>query len=163
MAITIRSAGSGEVAIFAALHREHFTPAWDARAFQRLMEQDGALALLAVAEDQPIGFILGRVVADEAEILTVGVTPAWQRKGVATQLAYELTGRAAARGAGRIFLEVATDNEAALQLYRSVGFREVGRRRGYYERPGKPRVDAIIMAKDCTLSTSGGRGARGSV
>jgi ribosomal-protein-alanine acetyltransferase len=163
MSIAIRPAGANEAAVFAALHGEHFTPAWDAQSFRELMEQDGALALLAVADDEPIGFILGRVVVDEAEILTIGVSQSWQRKGVATMLVNQLARYAIEKGARRIFLEVATDNEAARRLYLSLDFHEVGRRPAYYERPGEARVDAIIMSKEGTLSTSGGRAARGSV
>lgn len=147
MTVTIRAAGLEEASTFAALHRQHFVPAWDAAAFEDLIAYNGAVALLAVSQEEPVGFILGRVIADEAEILTLGVKSDWQRRRVATRLVNELAARAAERGASRIFLEVAAENQGALQLYRALGFDETGRRPGYYERRDEPPVDAIIMAR----------------
>ena len=81
-------------------------------------------------------FVIGQLAADEAEILSIGVSPNWQRAGLGTGLFEGLT-RAARRGdAKRIFLEVADDNAPALALYRKLGFVENGRRKRYYERPG---------------------------
>lgn len=147
MTVTIRAAGHEEAATFAALHRQHFVPAWEAAAFADLITHNGALALLAVSQETPVGFILGRVIADEAEILTLGVKGDWQRRRVATRLVTDLAARAAARGASRIFLEVAADNEGARQLYRTLGFAEIGSRPGYYERRDRAPIDAIIMSR----------------
>ncbi|MCL4765582.1 MAG: GNAT family N-acetyltransferase [Hyphomicrobiaceae bacterium] len=148
-AVTVIEAGQQHLGDLAALHRALFSPAWDGASFNSLMEQPGSLALLAATgrTAQPVGFIFGRVVADEAEILSLGVALGWQRRGIAARLVASLTDVAAARGACRIFLEVAADNAPARQLYLAQGFGEAGRRVAYYERQRGPWSDALIMSK----------------
>jgi ribosomal-protein-alanine N-acetyltransferase len=92
------------------------------------------------------GFILLRVAADEAEVLTLAVWPEARRAGVGLRLVEAGAVEAAARGAERLFLEVADDNAAALALYARCGFREAGRRRAYYARPDGSRRDALLLA-----------------
>lgn len=132
----------------ATLHAKLFDPPWDAAAIKALLEHPAATSLIAVAGGQKktvIAFVIGQLAADEAEILSIGVSPDWQRVGLATGLLEGLT-RAARRGdAKRIFLEVAEDNTAGLALYRKLGFIEAGRRKRYYERPGGARVDALTL------------------
>jgi [ribosomal protein S18]-alanine N-acetyltransferase len=134
-----------------ALHAKLFDPAWDATAIRSFLEHPAATSLIAVAGSQKksvIGFLIGQLAADEAEILSVGVSPDWQRVGLATGLLEGLV-RAARRGdAKRIYLEVAEDNAAAIALYRKLGFTESGRRKRYYERPGGPSVDALTLVLD---------------
>lgn len=132
----------------AKLHRRLFDPPWDAQAIQALLEHPASTSLIAVAGDPKIavGFVIGQLAADEAEILSVGVAPDWQRFGLG-QMLMEGLARAAKRGeAKRLFLEVAEDNVAATALYAKLGFAEVGRRKRYYERPGAQPVDALILA-----------------
>ena len=125
----------------ADLHAGAFAAPWDAAAFETLLGQAGVFAIEA-----PEGFILIRSVADEAEILTLAVDPAARRQGVGARLVREGAAEAAARGATRLFLEVADDNAAALALYAGAGFIEAGRRPGYYARPDGSRQDALILA-----------------
>jgi ribosomal-protein-alanine N-acetyltransferase len=98
-----------------------------------------------VAEDAG-GSLLGwagvRVVADEAEILTVGVVPEARRRGIARRLVAALLSAARDAGASDVYLEVRVDNAAARTLYLSEGFDEAGVRRGYYD---LGRVDAVVM------------------
>lgn len=125
----------------AALHAAAFPAPWDAAAFAALSAQPGVLALV---EDD--GFILIRVVADEAEILTLAVRPEARRRGIGARLVRAASVRAADLGAERLLLEVAQDNAAARGLYARCGFIEVGRRRGYYARPGAAAADALTLA-----------------
>ena len=125
----------------AGLHAGAFSASWDAAAFEALLGQAGVLAI-----EVPEGFILIRSVADEAEILTLAVDPAARRQGLGTRLVREGALASAARGATRLFLEVADDNLAALALFARAGFTEAGRRRGYYARPEGGRQDALILA-----------------
>ena len=92
------------------------------------------------------GFAIGRVSAGEAELVTLAVDPRARRQGQGRGLlaAFERAARQA--GAAQAFLEVAVDNEAALALYHSAGWRETGRRPGYYAR-ATGAVDAAILAK----------------
>ena len=82
-------------------------------------------------------------VADEAEILTLAVTPPMQRQGVARRLMEQAADFLRQRGIRQWHLEVAADNRAARQLYRRLGFDETGRREAYYD-----GVDAILMRRD---------------
>ena len=125
----------------AELHAAAFAAPWDASAFETLLGQTGVFAI-----EEPDGFILLRAVADEAEILTLAVRPSAHRQGLGARLVSDGVTEALARGAARLFLEVADDNLAALALYARAGFAEAGRRPGYYTRPGGGRQDALILA-----------------
>lgn len=93
------------------------------------------------------GFALGRVAADEAELLTVAVAPAARRRGRGRHWLRAFEAEAARRGAETGFLEVAEKNAAARALYAAEGWAEVGRRRGYYALPGGGRSDALVLRK----------------
>jgi ribosomal-protein-alanine N-acetyltransferase len=101
----------------------------------------GTTALLAADK----AFILYRLAADEAEILTLATEPSARQKGLGTALVRAATTRLRAEGAKSLFLEVATDNHPAQALYRKLGFKQAGRRRSYYERQLGPAVDADIL------------------
>ena len=122
-------------------HAAAFSAPWDAPAFEALLDQTGVFVI-----EEPEGFILLRAVADEAEILTLAVCPPARRRGLGARLVRDGATEAASRGAGRLFLEVADDNAAALALYARAGFAEAGRRPGYYARPDGGRQDALILA-----------------
>ncbi|MTH76505.1 GNAT family N-acetyltransferase [Paracoccus aestuariivivens] len=92
---------------------------------------------------RPNGFLIGRNVADEAELLTVAVSPDSRRQGLARSMLGEFHETARARGAIEAFLEVASDNEPARALYLSEGWAEVGLRRNYYARG----IDAVLMRR----------------
>ena len=130
----------------AALHAEAFAAPWSAQAIAALLAQPGVFALTAPDEGAPQGFILIRAVAGEAEILTLAVAPQARRQGLARRLVTAAGTQAATRGAGRLFLEVAADNDAALALYAHCRFARAGLRRGYYARPGGVAIDAVVMA-----------------
>ena len=131
-------------AAMAALHARCFTTPrpWTAAEFAALLAEPLVFATLAET-----GFALGRVVADETELLTIAVAPEARRNGEGRVLLDRFLRAARARGAGTAFLEVAADNAAALALYQRSGFAEAGRRRGYYHSPGNPPVDALVMVK----------------
>jgi ribosomal-protein-alanine N-acetyltransferase len=126
----------------AALHAMAFADPWPASAFAALLSLPET-RLDAVAD----GFILTRLAADEAEILTLAVCPLGRRRGVGRRLVDTASAALAAEGATRLFLEVAEDNAAARALYAKAGFAEVGRRPGYYGRPSGT-VDALVLARD---------------
>lgn len=94
--------------------------------------------------ESPNGFLLARVIADEAELLTLAVSPAARRTGLGATLVQRFLADAAATGAKTAFLEVAADNLAALSLYRRTGWTEAGRRRNYYA----PGLDALVLRHD---------------
>ncbi len=144
--LRIRPAGIAEAEIFANLHAECFDTPWRAKEFSQLLAMPGAAAALAVEADEPLGFILTRSAADEAEIITLGIRPGAQRRGIAKVLVnHQITEQF--KNVRACFIEVGISNSAARALYVSCGFTEAGTRRAYYERSNGPREDAVIMRK----------------
>jgi ribosomal-protein-alanine N-acetyltransferase len=90
------------------------------------------------------GYLLATIIDDEAEILSIGVTPDRQRQGVGKRLLQRFFDYGASRNMAKAVLEVAEDNVQALGLYRDFGFAEFGRRKDYYEQ-GNQKIDAIMM------------------
>jgi ribosomal-protein-alanine N-acetyltransferase len=134
----------------AGLHGSLFSDGWDAAAIEALLAHPGSIALVATGKGGPAdlcGFALAQVAADEAEILTIGVRPESQRRGVAVKLVAGLLRAGKNAGGQKIHLEVAESNTAALALYKKCGFAEVGRRKGYYARPGGAE-DALRLMRD---------------
>ncbi|HEY5048884.1 MAG TPA: GNAT family N-acetyltransferase [Rhizomicrobium sp.] len=150
--IAVIEADRNDIAILAALHGACFEEAWPADAFDRLLAVPGTFALLARSEDMDVGFVLARFVADEAEILSVGVSAFARRRGIAAHLLAVAARHAAAGGAAKLFLEVGAENTVPLTLYRKLGFREAGRRRGYYR---NGLADGLTMRADLPLGGLG--------
>lgn len=93
----------------------------------------------------PLGFVLGRVIAGEAELLTLAVDPAKRRQGAGRRLVLTYEARIKAMGAAQSFLEVDETNSAAIGLYRALGYTQTGRRKGYYRHPDGQRTDALVF------------------
>lgn len=91
------------------------------------------------------GYAILMPVVDEAELLSIGVAQAEQRKGLGRAMLSEMLNMARARSMQRVFLEVRSSNVAAIALYRSAGFSQVGLRRGYYQN-ADGNEDALVMA-----------------
>lgn len=141
--MTIRPVGAESAALLAALHAEAFPPAdrWGQQAIALLLELPGHVALLATRGEAPLGFVMGRVAADQAEILTLAVRPEARQAGLGRALMQSLATEAARRGATELFLEVAETNGAARALYARLGATQAGRRRAYYA----DGTDALVL------------------
>ncbi len=128
----------------AEIHARAMTipPPWSAPTFAGFLAAPGAVLTFEQG-----AFALGRVVADEAELLTIAVHPEVQRTGLGRRCLEAFLAACHAAGARRAFLEVARTNTPARALYRSLGFAEDGIRKGYYRREGHEAVDAILMSK----------------
>jgi ribosomal-protein-alanine N-acetyltransferase len=128
----------------ARLHAECFPDdAWNSSALATVLAMPGADGRVFYSEDgTPCGVLLEQCLGTEGEILTLGVTPAARRCGVARVLLGDLIARARVAGVQRLMLEVAADNAAALALYEGFGFSRHGTRRHYYRRASGPAVDA---------------------
>lgn len=134
----------------AALHARVFDPPWGAEEITRLIEHPAAASFVAqLREPRALaGFVLGQIAADEAEILSIGVAPEWQRRGIARSMVEGLVRAARRAEVKRLFLEVAADNVPAMKLYDSLDFVPAGSRKAYYKRPGAKAVDALVLALD---------------
>ncbi len=118
--------------------------AWTEPMFAGELGRAGGVFLVLEAEGALAGHALGRVVADEAEVLEIGVSPASRRRGHARALLDALEAQLARSGARTCWLEVRADNAGAQSLYRSRGYEAVGRRPRYYP----DGEDAILMARE---------------
>ncbi|MQQ09199.1 GNAT family N-acetyltransferase [Epibacterium sp. SM1979] len=114
--------------------------AWTSAEFTSLLQSP-----LVFAHGDNRCFALVRVVADEAELLTLATHPDHQRHGLARGLMEDWHRVAQQRGAQHAFLEVAADNSAARRLYDTCAYETVATRPGYYARSDGPDVDALVM------------------
>jgi ribosomal-protein-alanine N-acetyltransferase len=122
---------------------------WDADALERILGLSGGFGYLAWQEGALAGFILARDLGGEVEVLSLGVLPAWRRRGAGRALLDAVVAEAQRRSAGSLVLEVATENAAARLLYAACDFIQVGRRPRYYRR-ADGRADALILRRAVT-------------
>jgi [ribosomal protein S18]-alanine N-acetyltransferase len=119
---------------------------WPAAAFNRELASAHNHYVGARTAGKLVGYAgisrLGRKPPFEYEVHTIGVDPAYQGRGIGRRLLDELLEFA---DRGVVYLEVRTDNEAAIALYRSMGFAQVGLRRRYYRVSG---ADAYTMRRN---------------
>ena len=141
---TLSVASPRDAASLAALHAASFSRGWSESEFEQLLTNRSVITDRAASGRRNIGFIISRCAADEAEILSVAVARAWQGRGLARRLLDLHLRRLAGLRLRAVFLEVDEDNEPARRLYRRAGFREVGRRPGYYS-GGK---SALVLRRD---------------
>jgi ribosomal-protein-alanine N-acetyltransferase len=119
---------------------------WPAAAFNRELASTHNHYVAARVAGSLVGYAgisrLGRKPPFEFEVHTIGVDPAYQGQGIGRRILEELLDFA---DGGAVYLEVRTDNEAAIALYRSVGFVQIGLRRRYYRVSG---ADAYTMRRE---------------
>jgi len=151
----LRPADREDAVALAAAHALAFETPWPPEAFTGLLATPGVFALAAV-DQAVVGLILMRAIAGEAEVLTLAVAPAHQRRGAARALLAAGLDLAAAAGAESAFLEVAADNAGAIALYRAAGFEQAGRRAGYYARQAGPAIDALVLRRTLNRAAPSG-------
>jgi tRNA threonylcarbamoyladenosine biosynthesis protein TsaB len=136
---------SQDLGLLAKLHAASFEGAWSEKDIAELLVSPGCVALLATSDDGPIGFLIYRAVADEAEIITVCVDPAYQRRGAGLTIVSTAKQLLESLKINNLFLEVAVGNKEAISLYGRAGFLEVGKRKAYYASKNGLSEDALIM------------------
>lgn len=125
----------------AAIERDAFSDPWPERDFRECV--DVGVPFLVATDDRGVaGYVVARHVADEGEILNLGVEGTRRGQGIGRALVSAVLRELRARGATAVYLEVRQSNAAARHLYARLGFHEVGRRKGYYRRPSE---DAIVL------------------
>ncbi|HXF89348.1 MAG TPA: ribosomal protein S18-alanine N-acetyltransferase [Xanthobacteraceae bacterium] len=144
----LSEASPRDAAAIAALHAASFRRGWSEDEVERLLADRAVLAHRAVHNGAVVGFILSRLAADEAEILSIAVAPARRGKGMARAMLDLHMRRLAGLGIRSLFLEVDEDNAPACRLYRRAGFRTVGRRPGYYRQGRDAAANALILRRD---------------
>ena len=148
--VAISTLATGDAKIVARIHALCFDEAWDAATIQKVLAMPGAFGLAARADraDEIAGFALARIVADECELLSLGVIPNRRGHGIGGGLFDAAVVRAYALNAARFYLEVAEDNTDALRLYAARGLVSVGRRPDYYRLKNGQRTAALTMRCD---------------
>lgn len=138
----------------AVLELEHLLfpdDAWSEATYRaELTESGGTRHYVGLdGDDGPLAGWAGLAAAGgQADVLTIGVRPELQGRGLGAALLTELLGEATARGCAEVFLDVRADNDRARRLYERFGFTPVGVRKRYYRPSG---MDAIVMVRDSRL------------
>jgi N6-L-threonylcarbamoyladenine synthase len=144
----LRRARPDDVDAIMAIETATFlTDAWSTEMMARDVADPGCYYLVAFRPDEPdrilgYGGLQAAPRAPESDIQTIAVTEEARGKGLGRALMLSLINEARKRGARETFLEVRADNPGAWRLYRSLGFEDLGVRRGYYQ---PDNVDAIVM------------------
>ena len=144
MSETIRQAKLYDVPALSRIEQESFDSPWSADEITKdVTSKDGNIYVAVIESDgEKAGYAEMRTVAGEAQIYNIVIDRAFRGKGLGEMLLKHLIDRAKELGCSLITLEVRGGNEAAMELYRKLGFREVGRRKGYYS---KGAEDAVLM------------------
>lgn len=144
----IRLASPADLAALVSLEREAFSDPWTSEQLSETIAQSSTVGLVvADGAGVVVGYLLGRVVADEAEILTLAVRLTERRRGLGRKLLDAALATMRLRGVRSVWLEVRQSNEGAQALYTGAGFIATGVRRGYYRRPVE---DALVLKHDLT-------------
>jgi ribosomal-protein-alanine N-acetyltransferase len=142
----LRPAEERDLTGISRIERSSFADPWTEESFRRLIDVEAAIFLVAECDpDSTVaGYVAAFSVGEDGEVLNVAVAPDFRGRGLAGQMLDAVLIELGARGVRAAFLEVRESNEAALGLYGSRGFAEIGRRRGYYRRPVE---DALVMRR----------------
>ena len=135
-------------AAVAELEKLCFADPWSERSIASELHNALALWLVAVEDDEVVGYIGSQTVEGETDMMNVAVHPDHRRRGIAEGLIDRLITQLKSRGSGCLTLEVRASNAPAKQLYEKLGFQQVGCRRGYYR---NPREDALILKRTWAL------------
>lgn len=148
--IIVDDVATGEADALADIHGQAFARTWSGEDFATLLAQRGTFALAVRRQSffgtrRLIAFVLVRIAADEAEILTIAVARDVRGKGYGRKLMEEALRRLYRDRIATCFLEVNRSNAAAVRLYRSLGFVVAGERQGYYSEAAASDTSALVM------------------
>ncbi len=117
---------------------------WPELSVKEVLAWQGTLAMVSETDGKVTGFLIGRQVGDEAEILNLAVAQGSRRKGEGEALLTAALEELRSRGVSRVFLEVRESNEVGIAFYRKHRFSRTGRREGYYR---DPEETAVVMER----------------
>jgi [ribosomal protein S18]-alanine N-acetyltransferase len=140
----LSEARPADAAAIAALHKASFQRGWGEEEVYSLLIDKNVIAHRAVIGRVMAGFILSRLAAGEAEILSIAIAPKQRGRGLSRPLLDLNLRRLAGLGARTVFLEVDENNAPARALYRRAGFADVGRRKSYYQ----SGANALVLRRD---------------
>lgn len=141
--VLIRPMSENDVSEVIAVERASYQFPWSEGIFRDCLRV-GYVCRVVTVNDAIVGYGVMSVGAGEAHILNLCIGDAYRCRGVGRRLLTYLIERGAAAGMSEAFLEVRPSNTSAIRLYLSVGFEQVGMRRGYYQAVGG-REDAAVL------------------
>jgi ribosomal-protein-alanine N-acetyltransferase len=144
----IEAAHVSDASQLAQLHGASFHRGWGRTEFEQLLLDRNTLTHRLRQDRHLIGFLVSRLAADEAEILSIAITPHERGHGLSRDLLHTHLGHLAGRGIKKVFLEVEENNQPARRLYERAGFRVVGRRERYYSSAEGEHLNALVMQRD---------------
>ena len=140
----IVTAGAQFFEDFCRIEKSCFSDPWSSDAIASAIFNSMVMCLALIYEEKAVGFAMICTVTDESELLNLAVEENYRNKGFAAALMDRAEKEAIDAGADVMYLEVRESNAAASNLYKKIGFSEIGRRKKYYRRPTE---DAVIMEK----------------
>lgn len=143
-AFTIRRALSSDLDDVYSLQEVSGYTIWPKSQVSQLIDSETVLVCLNEKKATVTGFLFYRLVLDEAELLSVAVSPDYRHQGVAMALLNVFIEQVTSTGASQIFLEVAENNTAALALYKKNSFEKIAVRKDYYKQ-ADGQYDACIL------------------
>ncbi len=149
--VFIRDMQLSDISDVLAIERISFTTPWDIRSFEYELGYKDTILKVAVLNNQIIGYVCVRTILDVTHILNLAVLPEFRRRGIGSMLLRDALNelKRLKPDINLITLEVRESNTAAIELYEKFGFKVMGKRISYYD---KPHENAIIMG----LSTAHG-------
>ena len=146
--MTITKMEASHVLQIAELEKVCFNDPWSANSIASEVGNKLSLWLVALEDEQVIGYVGSQTVLGETDMMNIAVHPNHRKKGIATALIDSLIERLQQQGSHSLMLEVRASNDPAISVYKNLDFMEVGRRRNYYR---NPREDALILRKEWSL------------
>ena len=142
----IRCGNLGDIADVHALNLRLLPEAWSYKALGDAIDMGAELRVWRTKAGVLAAYYLGKDIVDETHMLQLVVDSHFQRRGLASSLCHDVIGDKIRSGIKRIFLEMRVSNEAAMELYKKLGFRIAGKRPAYYAaRPGFLTEDALLL------------------
>lgn len=132
----------------AELEKQCFSDPWSLRSITSELHNDLSLWIVAEQDGVVAGYVGSQSVLGEADMMNLAVAPGFRRQGIGRELVQTLVERLNEKGTHILILEVRASNEAAIALYNTLDFVQVGRRPNYYVHP---KEDALILRKEWTL------------
>lgn len=145
--VALRRGITADADAIARLHAANFAHGWQAQTIEQMLADRSVDGFVVETSGRIAGFILLRRVAEEAELLSVAVDAGRRRRGLGRRLIGAGIDALVREQISTLFLEVDAENSGAVKLYRTLGFEEVGRRKGYYRSATGPK-DALTMRLD---------------
>jgi [ribosomal protein S18]-alanine N-acetyltransferase len=131
----------------ALIHEQAFSNSWTSDEILRMLLDPAIQGDCAVERPsgETLGFVMSRLILDEAEILTISISAKYRGRKIGRELLRRHLSNLQILNIKQVFLEVAEDNTHALNLYLKLGFSRIGRREAYYRNSKGARIAAVTM------------------